>query len=227
VFERIAGAVDRLKQRYRVDDVPLLLRPAFLLYGYACGGALRTYLDFVHKTSRIVIDGEEHLAGSTNHIFCHWHEAAFIYPATFPRLQSQVWLQHPSWYMLPIHVVLRLGGVKDIILGSTGNSGRAAADALVAALRGGASTVMLPDGPYGPPHVLRKGALHVSLQSGVPIIPLRLQATRFARLPGWDRKQLPLPFGTLRARFGAPIAVQAETLEADTVRLARALDACA
>jgi hypothetical protein len=38
---------------------------------------------------------------------------------------------HPSWYMKPINVCMRLVGIDRIILGSTGHGGRAAAEQLV------------------------------------------------------------------------------------------------
>jgi lysophospholipid acyltransferase (LPLAT)-like uncharacterized protein len=56
-------------------------------------------------------------------------------------------MQHPTWYMKPSHVMLRFIGVKKITLGSSGYSGKEAADQLVEYLKKGYSTVILPDGP--------------------------------------------------------------------------------
>ncbi len=55
-------------------------------------------------------------------------------PAVLDRA-SHAWMQHPSWYMKPVHVLLRLLGVERIILGSTGHSGREAAEHVVEYLR--------------------------------------------------------------------------------------------
>jgi hypothetical protein len=56
-------------------------------------------------------------------------------------------MQHPFWFMKPVHLFLRFIGIERIILGSTGHHGQEAADELVTCLRKGCSTVLLPDGP--------------------------------------------------------------------------------
>jgi lysophospholipid acyltransferase (LPLAT)-like uncharacterized protein len=214
--------IDELKKRYSVDGVPLALRAPFYGYGYSLGIGLRAYLDLVHHTSTIEQLGREHLAASSNHIFCYWHEAAFLYPAVFHRVRDHALLQHPPWYMKPIHVFVALSGAR-LILGSSGHRGHKAAAALVGALREGHSTVILPDGPYGPLHALRKGILHIALQSGVPIVPLRFALTRFRRLGGWDRKIIPLPFGRIRVTYADSIRVEPNRLEEAAARVTMGL----
>ncbi len=199
---------------YRTDNVPLLLRPLLAAYGFSAGVSLRAVFDLIRATTTLEIIGAEHLARSPNHIFCHWHEYSFVYPIAIPGLAGQVWLQHPSWYMKPMHVFLERSGVQEVILGSSGHAGRAGADAVVRALQGGASTVILPDGPHGPPHGLKKGVLHIAAQSGVPIVPLRFELSSFARLPGWDGKQVPLPGCRIRLCYASPIWVRADDFPA-------------
>jgi len=91
-------------------------------------------------------------------------------------------MQHPTWYMKVFHVLLRLVGVDKIILGSTGYSGREAADQLVEYLRRGYSTFLMPDGPAGLPFALKKGILHISMQSEVPIVAIPFRASNFFEL---------------------------------------------
>jgi lysophospholipid acyltransferase (LPLAT)-like uncharacterized protein len=115
--------------------------------------------------------------------------------------------------MKPIHLLLRFTGVEKIILGSTGHYGREAADELVGYLKKGYSTVLLPDGPNGPPFVLKKGILHVSLQSQVPIVPVQFRASRFLESNTWDRKKFPFPFSTIRVQFGNPIQISKDNFD--------------
>jgi lysophospholipid acyltransferase (LPLAT)-like uncharacterized protein len=122
-------------------------------------------------------------------------------------------MQHPIWYMKPIHVLLRLMGVKKIIMGSTGHSGREAADQLLDHLRQGFSTVLNPDGPHGPAFVLKKGILHVSLKSGVPVVAVRFSSSGFRELNTWDRKKLSHPFSTIEVEIRDPIHVTEENFE--------------
>jgi lysophospholipid acyltransferase (LPLAT)-like uncharacterized protein len=165
------------------------------------------------------ISGRENLSKHANYVFCHWHtfvplallSAVPSIPRIFDRT-SHAWMQHPSWYMKAIHVVLRLIGVDKIILGSTGHSGREAADQLVEYLRRGYSTVIMPDGPAGPPCVLKKGILHMSMQSGVPIVAMQFSATKFFELKTWDRKKWPYPFSTVKMKITTPIQITSDNL---------------
>jgi lysophospholipid acyltransferase (LPLAT)-like uncharacterized protein len=115
--------------------------------------------------------------------------------------------------MKPIHVLLRLMGVKKIVLGSTGHSGRDAADLVLEYLRLGYSTVINPDGPYGPPFVLKKGILYLSMESNVPIVPLSFSSSDYRELNTWDRKKFTRLFSKIEMKIGEPIYVTSDNFE--------------
>lgn len=214
----------------RVDTVPLALKPFLSLYGYAVGYALFAYYAVQRTTLTIEIIGTDNLTPQRNYIFCHWHGAVpLALQCSVPDLpspltaRSHAWMQHPLWYMKPIHVLLGLIGVRRIVLGSTGHGGRRAADELAGLLRAGYSTVVLPDGPAGPRQTLKRGVLHLAAESGVPIVPLRLDASRSISMPTWDRKELPIPFSAIRLRIGRPIAIRTDDFERAVEPLALAL----
>jgi lysophospholipid acyltransferase (LPLAT)-like uncharacterized protein len=115
--------------------------------------------------------------------------------------------------MKPSHVMLRFIGVKKIVLGSSGYSGKEAADQLVEYLKQGYSTVLLPDGPSGPPFQMKKGTLHISLQSNVPIAAMGFHTTHSLEIPFWDRRKWPLPFSTIMVEYGEPIQITKDNLE--------------
>ncbi len=217
-------------QPYRVDTFPILMRPLLYAYGYGVGFLAYAFLLLQRPTIRVVIEGVERLTPGSNYIFCHWHEAVPLgLQACTPRLLSflrqrpHVWMQHPAWFMKPIHVFLRMVGVRRLALGSTGHGGRQTADELVEYLTNGYSTVILPDGPHGPAKVLRRGVLHMALQSRVSIVPLQITASRWVRLRSWDRKKFPLPFTRVRVSIGKPIRVTEPTLTTAEKELAQAL----
>ena len=206
--------------RYRVDKVPIIIQPQFLLYGYGLGLLLFFYLLILRVTTKVKIVGREKLAKNSNHIFSMWHSFVPLgltsATPTIPRILDgapQAWMQHPIWYMKPIHVLLRLMGVKKIILGSTGHSGRDAAELLVDYLRIGYSTVINPDGPNGPAFVPKKGILHLSLKSNVPIVPLRFTSSSYRELKTWDRKKFARPFSLIEMKIGEPIYVTNDNFE--------------
>ena len=163
-------------------------------------------------TCRIRFEDEQNHIGRENYIYSLWHESWFLYFAVFARSHRRhVWLQHPDAYMKPVHVALRLAGIR-ILLGSGGEEGREAARELVTCLRSGSSTTISPDGPHGPCRVLKKGVLHLSRDSGVPILPLHLSASRVIHA-GWDRKAIPFPWSTISVVYGSPISVTEDNFE--------------
>src|SRR4051794_35178040 len=83
---------------------------------------------------------------------------------------------------------LSIEGLKRLLQGSSGCEGRQAVNELASLVRRGWSTTISPDGPLGPPRTLKKGVLHIAAQSGVPIVPLTISATRFISVPSWDGK---------------------------------------
>ncbi len=125
--------------------------------------------------------------------------------------------------MKPIHILLMMTGAKKIILGSSGNSGKEAADKLVEELKNGYSTAIMPDGPHGPAFKIKKGILHISEQSGVPIVPVRFEVSRYSVSKSWDRKINPKPFSRINVFFGEPIKVSSLNFEKSLRILAREL----
>jgi lysophospholipid acyltransferase (LPLAT)-like uncharacterized protein len=210
---------------YRVDTVPLPIRPFYLAVAWACGLMLYLYYVVCRLTSRISIDGPGNHDLSQHAIFCLWHESWWAYSVVFVRYRSpHAAFSHPAAYMKPIHAALRLMGLKPLLLGSSGQEGRRAADDLARLVQHGSSTTISPDGPYGPPRVLKKGVLHVALKSGVAVVPLTIAASRVVSVPSWDSKKLPLPFGRIRVTVHSPIAVSGQNFEEAGRRIVAALD---
>lgn len=194
------------------------------------GSLWYAYLVVQRVTVKVEVVGLERLSPDVNYIFCHWHELLpLTFQASAPRLhpcllhRPHVWMQHPSWGVSPIRVVVRRMGVERLILGSTGHGGRDAADEVVSYLKRGYSTALSPDGPRGPARVLKKGVLHLALQSGVAIMPMRVTASRYVRSWAWDKKMHPLPFARIRVEFGTPMSVHEESFDESAEALVRAL----
>lgn len=156
------------------------------------------------------IEGRENLGEHESFIYSLWHHLWFLWFVAFVRSHRRhAWMQHPAAYMKPVHILLRLMGVR-VVLGSGGEEGRQAATTLVGLLKQGWSTAISPDGPSGPARVLKKGVLHIALESGVPVVPVRLDAKPALRLPSWDKKLVPLPFAGIIVVFGKPVTVTKE-----------------
>lgn len=102
-----------------------------------------------------------------------------------------------------------------------GSSSRSASAALMGLQRRAHPTrtmAIAVDGPRGPRHRVKLGAIQTAAQSGSPLIPVGMSCTSWVRLPSWDQMKIPLPFSRADIAVGEPIFVPAdadrETLEA-------------
>jgi lysophospholipid acyltransferase (LPLAT)-like uncharacterized protein len=207
----------------RVDDVPLPLMPAFHAFGYGGGAFLQALLALMRSTCSL----ERVTRGASGpRIECIWHEHLPAYMATYLPVRDSrryVWMNHPIWYMRPVHVVLGWNGVERLYLGSSGHGGQAALDGIVGALAEGYSTALAVDGPAGPAHELKRGALDMAERSGVPIVGIRFRYERAVRLGGWDRKWCPQPGSHVVAEESEPLYVDAANHDTQRARLVVAL----
>ena len=135
------------------------------------------------------------------------------------------------------------------VRGSTTSGGAAALRAAVRALREGNDVAFTPDGPKGPRHTVQMGVIQASRLSGAPIVPVIFAASRAKVFGSWDAFVLPYPFSRGVFVYGEPVTVptdcgedamesarltleqrmrdlskRAETLAADPVALARAVE---
>jgi len=209
---------------YRVDSIPWPVRPAYLAVTWACGAFFYIYYWICRVSSHISIEGPGNLDLSQHAIFCLWHESWWSYFVVFLRYRSPyAMMSHPAAYMRPAHVVFRLLGASHIVLGSSGEAGRRAANQIAHLVAAGYSTAISPDGPYGPARVLKKGVLHMALQSGGPIVPITITSSRFIRLKTWDDKKLPLPFSRITVTVHEAVVVESCNFDEAAGRVVRAL----
>jgi lysophospholipid acyltransferase (LPLAT)-like uncharacterized protein len=204
--------------RYSVDAVPWYWWLPMQLYGWIVGTAMFMYFAFVSITSKIHYEGWPVDTGK-NYIFCCWHQNLILYFCLVARFNNLSFMVHPAWYMIPSHKAAILQGTRHLVFGSSGNRGKRAASQLVEYLRQGDNTFLTPDGPYGPNKQVHKGALHVSLQSGAPLVGMSLKASRYFSLRGWDKKQIPLPFGRITVCCGEPFLPDKTALDEAATRL--------
>ena len=114
----------------------------------------------------------------------------------------------------PAMLVEKVGGV--VIRGSSTHTGaRALRDYYETIVRQQVSPAITPDGPKGPLHEFKPGAIVLAQITGKPILPIAVAASRCHRFRTWDAFELPLPFSRIAVVYGEP------------VKVARAMDAAA
>ena len=182
------------------------------------------------STLRFRVEGGEHWEeasrGDGLPIYTFWHDR--IFPGTyFFRRRRIVIMTSRSFdgeYIARFIQRFGYGAVR-------GSSTRGAVGALVELarlVRSGCPAGFSIDGPKGPRHVAKMGALLLAKKTGQPVLAFGVNAERFWRLPSWDGLQVPKPFTRVTVRFAPPIRVARDADDAaladKRVELQRALE---
>lgn len=180
-------------------------------------------------TWRLRVDGEEHLDAALRHapnvVFCFWHgrmlPLAYLHRGRRAQILAS---EHRDGEMLG-RTMVRLGFGH--VRGSSTRGGTRAILDLVESVRSGLDAALTVDGPRGPRHVAKPGAIEIARQTGVAVVPITSASRRHRTFASWDAFELPAPFTRVMVRYGAPVIVPAEAnrdeLEARRVELERSL----
>jgi lysophospholipid acyltransferase (LPLAT)-like uncharacterized protein len=193
------------------------------------GAAMAFYLRFVERTCRVVGPVTRDQA-----ILAFWHECNMAAFVTARKLRGD--LPHASFSTqgfrgTVITTMLERSGtpVRIFELPPEGDraAGRAFAIRLARLAEDGYSLIITPDGPFGPAHVAKPGALIVARESGLPVLPWALTVRPAIRLTGrWDRQYLPLPFCRIRVRAAQALRIgPREPIKPRVAELQASLDA--
>lgn len=193
----------------RVDNVPFPFKTAHELGSRAAARLSRRWMRGLLNRSTVTFEGNTAaLEPDANVVLTIWHEALVLYFSIFgEHMQGHVWMNHPAWFMRPVHIMLDKMGIT-FVLGSTGHGGRAAADQVVEALRAGASTTVAVDGPAGPLRQIKSGCFHMAAQAGIPIVPMSFRVDRSYRMLTWDKKIVPRAGAHVVVQLGEPLVVE-------------------
>src|SRR5207253_2850592 len=74
----------------------------------------------------------------------------------------------------------------------------------------GEDIVIVPDGPRGPRHEAKDGALQLARATGLPLVVVGAAAWPARRLGSWDRMVVPRPFARAALVLSAPLALPAD-----------------
>ena len=89
--------------------------------------------------------------------------------------------------------------------------GKEAMEEFLLNLRSGNGIGITIDGPKGPRHICKPGAVVLAQKSGAPILPTIGVSSSYWEFGSWDRFKLPKPFATITVIYGEPIFVPADS----------------
>jgi lysophospholipid acyltransferase (LPLAT)-like uncharacterized protein len=185
---------------------------AHLLRGYRCLLRVRT----VDLQGAL---GAEHAPA----IYAIWHNRFFLLPVLVPpekRPQTAILVSQSrdGGYIASFLEAFNFS----VIRGSSSKGGMRAMIQLKRHLAKGGSVAITPDGPRGPVYTVQPGIAWLAEKSGVPVVPVSVNAGRAIKLRSWDRTQIPLPFTRVVFRLGKSLVVSPdqETDSAESIRKA-------
>ena len=116
-------------------------------------------------------------------------------------------------------LIVRVGELigYSFVRGSSSRGGSGAYKDMVKLLKISSTKIIItPDGPQGPEHIPKPGAIRLAQETGVPIIPVIGDAKKSWVFKNWHNFYLSKPFSPIKLVIGEPIYFQKE----------ESLDAC-
>jgi len=107
-----------------------------------------------------------------------------------------------------------------VIRGSSNRTGaRAMRDLYNTIIKDQVSPVNTSDGPTGPLHVFKPGAIMLAQLTGAPILPLSYAASHYWKLKSWDEFIVPKPFSKIAIALDEPVMVDKKITQEQTEAL--------
>ncbi len=167
------------------------------------GSAGRIVLSLLGKSWRVSrLKPPTGLRGSSV-LFAMWHGVQLPLMYTHRKMGIQLLISRSRDGSLVSSLGRNMGF--GAIRGSSSRGGASAAREIVRVLRRGYPVAITPDGPKGPPEVVKKGVSLIPQKAGVPVVPYGVSAFPALHLKSWDRFTIPLPFAKVVVSEGRPI----------------------
>ena len=110
-----------------------------------------------------------------------------------------------------------------VVRGSSSKGGDVALGIMVDHAKNGYSIAITPDGPRGPEHKFKAGAVITAKKSGVPVVLMGIGIKSKKILKNWDSFQIPNPFTNVKVIYSDPVYVDSKLSYEDTSKI---IDEC-
>lgn len=91
--------------------------------------------------------------------------------------------------------------------GSSHKGGKEALSTLLVNAEHNYSIAITPDGPTGPPRVMKAGAVITAQRSGIPLVLCGVAYSKKHIFKSWDSFEIPKPFSKVTIKYSQPILV--------------------
>jgi lysophospholipid acyltransferase (LPLAT)-like uncharacterized protein len=143
-----------------------------------------------------------------NYVIAFWHGSMFV-----------GWFLHRPLHGTPVSALVSqskdgeyLSTVLErwgytMIRGSSHIGGKEAMQLMVDALNNGSALAITPDGPRGPRHEMKMGAVRAAQRALVPLVTAGIAMEQKRLLRSWDRFEVPMPFSRVAVVYSDPVMV--------------------
>src|SRR5438309_5342313 len=174
-------------------------------------------INLIGRTVRFEIEGWDNWEAASRNsqipIYTFWHNRVFLATYFWRRRRIVVMTSRSFDGEYIARFIQRFG--YGAARGSSTRGGTGALVEMVRLMRAGCPTAFTIDGPKGPRHVAKMGAVLLAKKTGHPILPFTISPARLWRLSkSWDQTQVPKPFTRALVVIAPPIYVAPDADEA-------------
>lgn len=176
---------------------------------------INAYMQFQKYHTFIVERNNKHLRPC---IYAMWHADQFCVYGLREKARTNILISTSSDGDIVAYCCKNLGF--KIIRGSSGHKGAIESTFKMAeALEQGEDIALMVDGPNGPLHSVKNGAVRLAKMSGAPIVPVGWYCPQwnFINLPSWDAMSAPIHSCNIVNLYGEPIYVPKDLPEEEEV----------
>jgi lysophospholipid acyltransferase (LPLAT)-like uncharacterized protein len=156
------------------------------------------------------------IAGRENVIFAFWH-GTMLCPWYQLRNNGMLALISSSKDGELLARTLKFWKYK-VVRGSSSKGGSSALDTMVEYAANEGSVCLTPDGPRGPAHEFKAGAVVAAKKSGAPLVLIGAAYEKKWKLKSWDAFEIPKLFSRVRLVYSEPIKIDG-TIDRDTTSM--------
>ncbi|HEY0439397.1 MAG TPA: lysophospholipid acyltransferase family protein [Xanthobacteraceae bacterium] len=214
---------------YRFADIsgyPLKRRLIIRAVDFACYVLIRALGATLRVRGEGLEHGEQASRDGSSPIYAFWHDRIFIKTYFWQRRGIVVMTSQSFDGEYIARIIQRFGF--GAVRGSSKRGGATALVEMARLVRNGIPVAFTIDGPQGPRHVAKLGAVLLAKKTGRPVVPGSAILESAWEVRSWDRLLIPKPFSRAIIRLGAPIHVPGDadedTLAAKREQLQQALD---
>lgn len=141
-------------------------------------------------------------------IYAMWHANQFLVHGLEDKAKTSILVSNSIDGEVVARAVEKWGF--KVVRGSSGKKGAVESTMqMLTRLKNGECVGIMVDGPHGPLHKVKNGAVKLAQMSGAPIVPAHWYSPQktFINLPSWDKMKTPLGDCKILNLYGEPIYV--------------------